>query len=100
MKRNIKDIFSQYSILPDATTNAYTQQQCELVTPLLTADDLFAFAIILANIILTKKAGVYWDDLADTNSMWDSITVGMSFAELKTAVKEAVQERVDNDLLD
>lgn len=98
MMRIIKDIFSKYGILPDVTTNAYTQQQLELATPLLTADDLFAFAIALANVMLGKTAGVYWDDLADTNSIWDFITVGMSFAELKTAVKEAVQERMNNEI--
>jgi len=36
-----------------------------------------------------------WDDLPDTNSMWDYIQVGMSSEQLDIAVKEACENRID-----
>jgi hypothetical protein len=65
----------------------------ELV-PQIAGDALYAVAIQLANQIIPVAT---WDDLPDTNSMWDYIDQngGMTWEVLKEAVKDAVNDRLD-----
>ena len=63
--------------------------------PNLAGQALYDIAIALAN----KMMPLSWSDFGDTNSMWDYIDEngGMSLDELKTSVKEAVEDRMSND---
>lgn len=47
--------------------------------------------------IAIRGCNVHWDDLADTNSLWDYIDEGMTDDELKTAVYEAMEDRIAED---
>jgi len=58
--------------------------------PNLSEEVLYKVAINLAN----KMLPLPWDQLPDINSMWDYITEGMSFEELKDSVKEAANDRL------
>lgn len=56
---------------------------------------LYDLAIRLANRMLPMR----WDDLPDVNSMWDYINElgGMSLKELHAAVKDAVNDRIEEE---
>ena len=63
--------------------------------PMLAGEALYTIAIQLAG----QFAPFGWDDLPDTNSMWDYIDEngGMTFDQLKSAVKEAVNDRLSEE---
>jgi hypothetical protein len=66
--------------------------------PMLANEALYTIAIQLANKYLRSKGiPVSWDELGDTNSMWDYIDKegNMSFDRLMTAVKEATDTRLE-----
>lgn len=68
--------------------------------PMLADEALYTIAIQLANKYLSSKGiPVGWDELGDTNSMWDYIdrNGNMSFDRLWAAVKEATDERLGNE---
>ena len=65
------------------------------VIHLVEEDLLYKIAINFANIEIGKKLpGMTWDDLPDTNSMWDYIHVGNSWEEFKDGIKFAVRDRL------
>lgn len=48
--------------------------------------------------IINQYCGIVsWDDLADTNSLWDYIEDNMTDAELKEAAYEAMSDRIAED---
>lgn len=58
-------------------------------------DTLFKVGMNLANkIIGNRLGGMTWDDLPDTNSLWDHISEGMSGDDFIQAVKDSVDERL------
>ena len=63
--------------------------------PNLAGQALYQLAIQLAGQLLPFG----WDDLPDINSMWDYIDKngGMTYEQLKEAVREAVEERIAED---
>jgi len=63
--------------------------------PNLAGQALYQLAIQLAGQLVPFG----WDDLPDINSMWDYIDKngGMTYEQLKEAVREAVEERVSED---
>ena len=63
--------------------------------PMLADEALYVIAIQLAN----KLLPVSWDELGDTNSMWDYIDRNghMKYNDLVAAVKEAVNDRLAED---
>jgi len=63
--------------------------------PKLAGQALYKLAIQLAGQLLPFG----WDDLPDINSMWDYIDKngGMTYEQLKEAVREAVEERIAED---
>ena len=63
--------------------------------PILAGEALYAIAVQLADRMLP----IGWNEMADTNSMWDYIDEngGMTKDELITAVKEAVNDRLEGD---
>jgi len=68
--------------------------------PMLANEALYTIAIQLANKYLSSKGiPVTWDELGDTNSMWDYIDRegNMSYDRLSAAVKEATDERLGNE---
>ena len=65
------------------------------VIHLVEEDLLYKIAINFANIEIGKKLpGMTWDDLPDTNSLWDYIHVGNSWEEFKDGIKFAVRDRL------
>ncbi len=64
-------------------------------TPLLAGEALYYIAVKMADGMLPMG----WDGLADVNSMWDYIRKdgGMSFDQLKVAVKRAVNVRLKEE---
>ena len=73
-----------------------TQQQWADLVPRLTSEELFVIAKSLADKKVSENTNgmMDWDTLPDTNSLWDHISAGMSFYDLKVAVIEAVDERL------
>lgn len=63
--------------------------------PMLADEALYTIAIQLAN----KLLPISWDELPDTNSMWDYIDENghMNYNNLVVAVKEAVNDRLGED---
>jgi hypothetical protein len=63
--------------------------------PMLAGEALYTIAIQLAN----KMLPISWDELPDTNSMWDYIDQNgnMSYDRLIEAVKEAVNDRLSEE---
>jgi hypothetical protein len=63
--------------------------------PMLAGEALYTIAIQLAN----KMLPMSWNDLPDTNSMWDYIDEngGMSYDNLVAVVKEAVNDRLSEE---
>ena len=52
----------------------------------------------LAKMIMRKKCDIDWNDLADTNSLWDYVTDDeMSDEQLESAAYEAMSDRVSED---
>ena len=47
--------------------------------------------------IAIKNCNVRWDDLSDTNSLWDYIEDDMTDEQLKDAVWEAMGDRIAED---
>ena len=47
--------------------------------------------------IAVKNCDVHWDDLSDTNSLWDYIEDDMTDGQLKDAVWEAMGDRIAED---
>lgn len=68
------------------------------IVPNLAGQALYTIAIQLANRLLP----VHWDDLPDTNSMWDYINEngGMTFEDLYAAVKDACNDRLPKEGID
>jgi hypothetical protein len=65
--------------------------------PMLAGEALYTIAIQMANKYLANKGlPIDWEELPDTNSMWDYIDEngGMRFQDLQAAVKEAVDDRI------
>jgi len=71
------------------------QKLMKVMFPSLAGEALYAVAIQLAN----RKLPLSWDDLPDTNSMWDYLNEngGMSYEEVIKSVKEAVNDRLSED---
>lgn len=67
--------------------------------PMLAGAALYEVAIRTANKILGNKIGLGWDDLGDTNSMWDYIDQngGMTYESFVEAVKNAANDRLDEE---
>jgi hypothetical protein len=67
--------------------------------PLFAGEVLHKMAIGVANKLISNKVGLGWDDLSDTNSMWDYIDEngGMTYEDFMAAVKEAVNDRISNE---
>jgi hypothetical protein len=68
--------------------------------PMLANEALYTVAIQMANKYLASKGiPVGWNELGDTNSMWNYIDKegNMSFDRLWAAVKEATDERLGNE---
>lgn len=65
------------------------------VIHLVEEDLLYNIAITFANLEIGKKLpGMTWEDLPDTNSLWDYIHVGNSWEEFKDGIKFAVRDRL------
>jgi len=47
--------------------------------------------------LITKHCEIHWDDLSDTNSLWDYIEEDMSEQDFKDAVYEAMADRIAED---
>jgi hypothetical protein len=63
--------------------------------PMLAGEALYTIAIQLAN----RMMPISWDEMGDTNSMWDYIDEqgNMSFERLSAAIREAVNDRMSAD---
>jgi len=44
--------------------------------------------------------GISWDDLADTNSIWDWVCEDMSEKNIKDTAKDVCWDRLENDGMD
>lgn len=61
----------------------------------LTLEEAYKFGMAYIN----NSAEIGWNDLADTNSLWDHLSEDMTEAEVKIAAKEAFFERISEDEL-
>lgn len=92
--RSFKDFVKQHNIKLEVPGKVALNDLKKFI-PTLDTKSLYNAAEILANIFLNKKIGMDWDDLGDTNSLWDYIHEGMSGEEFVQSVKEAVQDRLE-----
>jgi hypothetical protein len=95
--KKFRDFAEKYGVTP-SSPGKLRLLDFEGATQKFDEQDTFDFAMILANMFIGNKlGGMGWDDLSDTNSMWDFIHVGMGPKELFDAAKEASKERLSNE---
>lgn len=83
-----EDLMHLIKITKERTGKGLSKEQI----PMLAGEALYTIAVRMANRFLP----ISWDELPDTNSMWDYIDQNgnMSFNDLLTAVKEAANDRM------
>lgn len=92
--KKLSEFAKKYNISPSGNTGKFALKDFASVTPKFEDQELFNFAMCLVNIYLNRKIGLSWDDLPDTNSLWDYIEKGMSPMDIMAAAKDAADERL------
>ena len=94
----LKDFVDTYQIQPSGEGGKYMYVDFDAMIPQLTDRGLYNFALMHANrYIGNKLGGMTWDDLGDTNSLWDYIEKGMSTKEIVAGAIDASKERLQNE---
>lgn len=62
--------------------------------PTLSNEELLKLGLKVAGLMISNKIGLGWDDLPDTVMLSDYIEEGMSFESFKSAIKDAVNEKM------
>ena len=94
----LKDFIEKYKIVPSGDGGKFKISDFDVMIPELSEKGLYNFALYNANrYIGNKLGGMSWDDLGDTNSLWDYIDASMSAEEIAKGAIEAAKERLQSE---
>lgn len=94
----LRDFIEKYGISPSGDGGKYMYVDFDNMIPKLSEQELYNFALLHANrYIGNRLGGMTWDDLGDTNSLWDYIDKGMSTKEVVGGAIDAAKERLQNE---
>jgi hypothetical protein len=96
--KRLVDFTEKYNLTPTGTNGKFKLSD---LTPVLTntqdKDDLYDLGLYFANRIIGQRTGLGWNDLPDTNSLWDYVEGHRDMKDFIESVKEAVDDRLSEE---
>jgi len=94
----LKDFVEKYKIVPTGEGGKFKIEDFDVMIPQLSEQGLYNFALYHANrYIGNKLGGMTWDDLGDTNSIWDYIDGVETAKEVANGAIEAAKDRLQSE---
>ncbi len=98
--KTFKQLVEDNNIIASGPNGKYMMADFDEFVKSGNGDDLYDYAMLLANTYLKKTIGMTWDDLPDINSLHHALGRFDSAKELFDEVKEYCDERIENYLDD